>query len=296
MPLKVADISFRAKLLREPRGLRFLGPTLRGAFGFALKDTVCQVSHGQCDRCRLRDCCAYPAVFDGRPPADRTIMRRSETIPQPFVLVVAEPDNWWGSRDELRWTVRLFGDAIMWSVYVVETFLRIGERGLGRHRIPYRIEQVTQGVNGQVLWDPAEDRVRKADPQPVSGPTSPREQSVLRWRCHTPLHLRVDGRRASRIDGLDLVLAGRRRWALLQEFYGQPATNGARAGGQARLDRRLSTAFIMARSFRTKMAIVRDGWECSWRGAGVCACMIPLGRSIGVAAGSGTDYSLPKQS
>ena len=68
------------------------------------------------------------------------------------------------------------------------------------------------------------------------------------------------------------------------------------ARGLAPHARRLSTAFIMARSFRTKMAIVRDGWECSWRGAGVCACMIPLGRSIGVAAGSGTDYSLPKQS
>jgi hypothetical protein len=54
----------------------FLGATLRGALGYILKQTVCQVDHGDCDRCLLKTACAYPIIFEGVPPAERTVMRK----------------------------------------------------------------------------------------------------------------------------------------------------------------------------------------------------------------------------
>ncbi len=41
----------------------FLGTTLRGAFGNALKSIVCSVAHGECHRCLLDDRCLYPTRF-----------------------------------------------------------------------------------------------------------------------------------------------------------------------------------------------------------------------------------------
>ena len=85
--MNVLDLNFSAELIGERRALPpFLGPTLRGAFGSLLKQTVCQVTHGQCDRCLLKYVCPYTVIFEGMPPEDRSVMRKYPRVPQPFVL------------------------------------------------------------------------------------------------------------------------------------------------------------------------------------------------------------------
>jgi hypothetical protein len=83
------DISRYRLVLRaaEPASLPvFLGSTLRGAFGRALKDAVCVVAHRNCDRCLLYDRCIYPYLFETPAPAGVPQLRGQTQAPHPFIL------------------------------------------------------------------------------------------------------------------------------------------------------------------------------------------------------------------
>lgn len=215
------DLRFEAKLARADHGLRYLGPTLRGAFGLALKNAVCQMKHAECERCLLVDACPYPAIFEGRPPRHLREAWKSPALPQPFVLEVAPPGSWDGEPTDLRWGLRLFGAAAAWSPYVVEAFLRLGRRGIGSKRTPFEVNGVLDEVSGQPVWQSGADTMLPPSPRELEVARSA-EAGPVRWRLHTPLHVREGSEERRDIDGLALVIAGRRRWQLMEKFYGTP--------------------------------------------------------------------------
>ncbi len=213
------DLRFEAVLASADHGLQYLGPTLRGAFGRALKNAVCQMKHGECERCLLLDACPYPAIFDGRPPRHLREAWSSPALPQPFVLEVAPPDAWDGAATDLRWGLRLFGPAAAWSPYVVEAFLRMGRRGVGGKRTPFELVRVLDGITGEEVWQQGAETMTPPVPTALAG-VAPPSPGPLRWRFETPLHVREESEERRDVDGLGLVVAGRRRWQLLERFYG----------------------------------------------------------------------------
>jgi hypothetical protein len=215
--LIATTLNFEATLATQDHGLRYLGPTLRGAFGYVLKRTVCQVQHGQCHRCILREVCPYPMIFEGRPPESRRLLQKGTAVPQPFILRVAPPGEWDGTPDALRWGVTLFGDAIRWAPYVVEAFLRIGASGVGRRRVPFQLDRVIAHGN-EPVWVRGQDRL-SVPPPLVVNPVSSVQNGVVRFTFHTPVHLRKDGATAHDVQPIDLVLAGRRRYRMLRHFF-----------------------------------------------------------------------------
>jgi hypothetical protein len=83
------DISRYRLVLRavEPASLpAFLGSTLRGAFGHALKDAVCVMPHGNCARCMVMDRCLYPYLFETAPPEHASQLKGQQQAPHPFIL------------------------------------------------------------------------------------------------------------------------------------------------------------------------------------------------------------------
>jgi hypothetical protein len=64
----------------------FLGSTLRGAFGHALKEAVCLMSHRDCSHCLVADRCIYPYLFETPAPADLPQLRGQQQAPHPFIL------------------------------------------------------------------------------------------------------------------------------------------------------------------------------------------------------------------
>lgn len=208
----IADLDGASSL-----GLPFLGATLRGALGYALKGISCQVKHGQCQKCLLSQVCPYTRLFEGLPSLDREIMRKYPTVPQPLVLVVP-PVGSPISNGRLTWTVRLFGSACPYWPYLVYAYQRIGEQGLGKNRVRYTLDRVIDPISRRVVWE-AETSII-AEPISASMNTVhslPEKNCVLRWTFHTPLKLRLDG---EKLTGLDLVLAGRRRYDIMHYFYG----------------------------------------------------------------------------
>jgi CRISPR-associated endoribonuclease Cas6 len=64
----------------------FLGSTLRGAFGHALKEVVCMMSHRDCRHCLVADRCIYPYLFETPMPAELPQLRGQQQAPHPFIL------------------------------------------------------------------------------------------------------------------------------------------------------------------------------------------------------------------
>lgn len=64
----------------------FLGSTLRGAFGHALKEAVCLMDHRNCEHCLLADRCLYPYLFETRVPPGIPQLRGQKQAPHPFIL------------------------------------------------------------------------------------------------------------------------------------------------------------------------------------------------------------------
>lgn len=69
----------------------FLGSTLRGAFGHALKQAVCVMPHRDCEHCMVADRCIYPYLFETPPPPDLSLLRGQQRAPHPFILSPPNP-------------------------------------------------------------------------------------------------------------------------------------------------------------------------------------------------------------
>ncbi|HET9677541.1 MAG TPA: hypothetical protein VFP21_08575, partial [Solirubrobacterales bacterium] len=81
-------LTFTLRALAPARLPAFQGSMLRGAFGHALRRTVCSMGPEQtCESCRLRRACVYTRLFEtfieGEPPP---LMRGLPTSPRPYVF------------------------------------------------------------------------------------------------------------------------------------------------------------------------------------------------------------------
>jgi hypothetical protein len=85
-PLDVSRYELKLRAL-EPVSLpSFLGSTLRGAFGHALKDAVCVMNHRNCERCMVAERCIYPYLFETPAPAGLKLLKGQQHAPHPFIL------------------------------------------------------------------------------------------------------------------------------------------------------------------------------------------------------------------
>ncbi|HYE66096.1 MAG TPA: hypothetical protein VD966_10960, partial [Pyrinomonadaceae bacterium] len=60
----MARYEFRLRAGEDTLLPTFLGSTLRGSFGHALKAIACSVQHQDCQKCLLTKVCLYPNVFE----------------------------------------------------------------------------------------------------------------------------------------------------------------------------------------------------------------------------------------
>lgn len=182
--LPLARYCLRLKPLGEVRLPRYAGSAWRGAFGRALRNTVCVTRLPSCADCLLLSSCAYPYIFETLPPPDAAKMRRYAAVPHPFVLdLPAAPD---GEIYSLGLT--LFGRSDRHFPYVLHAMLVAAERGIGSARTRFSLERVDQqqGDEWAPIYRPGEPLTAQPARMPEPTPMPPRARLVL----ETPLRLR----------------------------------------------------------------------------------------------------------
>ena len=121
----------------------FKGSTLRGGFGYALKQVSCALKKLDCKKCLLRERCVFLYLFETPPPQDAEMMRLYPAAPHPFVIEPPEIDlRTIPEGGEFEFGLTLVGRALEFLPYFIYAFLNLGEMGLGRGRGKFSLDDV----------------------------------------------------------------------------------------------------------------------------------------------------------
>ncbi len=114
----------------------FKGATFRGTFGHQLKRVICIQRGTECAQCALRQQCPYPYLF-------ASTNQQNEEILRPFILKPPlSRKQFFLANKKLYFQLVLVGKAIDYLPYFIYTFIRMGERGIGRDRGRYALQNV----------------------------------------------------------------------------------------------------------------------------------------------------------
>ena len=201
---------------------RFPGVTLRGAFGWALRRTVCVTRLPVCSRCHLYGSCAYAYIFET--PIAKTLKGAPAVpyAPHPFVLEPPPPGTL-QIGEPFSFGLRLLGRAVNLFPHVIQAFETLARGGLGSQRVRLKLLEVNNGhrvlyAQRQYLAPPAPRtlgdwvRTRLRDLQPLP--------SVLKLNFLSPVRI-VHRGALQRIPTFEAIVAAlHRRLSLLNQVHG----------------------------------------------------------------------------
>lgn len=201
----------------------FKGSTLRGAFGHALRRSVCAMGPEQpCESCRLRRACVYTRIFEtfveAEPPP---FLRGLATAPRPYVFEPATEERSFVEGDALDFDLLLFGQAVELQAYVLLAVERLAAAGLGRDRAPFtlaRAEAHEPAGGRRLLIETGRARDLTGVPPslPPAGPSLGRRVTL---RFLTPTRIKVRNQLAATVDFRSLVFNMLRRTLEVAHFH-----------------------------------------------------------------------------
>lgn len=217
LPIAAFRFDYRAEHLEALPA--YAGSAWRGAFGHALKRTVCVSRNIPCADCLLYRSCAYPYIFETPPPPGTAKLRHYTAAPHPFVLATEASQA--GATYPLD--VTLFGRGLQYLPYIVHALEQAGRQGLGKQKAAvFSLAEVKQhDLQTPGQWHGIYGPGRPLAPRPAAMPGLPPLPSRLRIELDTPLRLRRDEQPVAP-DGFrfaDLFSALLRRVSLLTYFH-----------------------------------------------------------------------------
>lgn len=225
MTIPLQHFTIHCRWTTEARLPNYLGSTLRGAFGWALKKSSCALKNQHCADCILRQRCAYAWIFETERYTD-SAGRPINARPHPFVLQPGS--NTSGQRqpsEEWCFALLLIGRAIEYLPHVVYSVQQMGEAGIGaatRHGLGRFVLEKIEG-NAATIFDHESGRLQHtptaSELQLIDPPTKPIHN--LRCTLETPLRLKQDNALHKELPFHVLVRAALRRIAALEMAYGQ---------------------------------------------------------------------------
>jgi hypothetical protein len=181
----------------------------RGALGKTLRDLTCAFHGKECRECLIRGKCLYAQVFESHNVEGRSLLRKIEKAPHPFIIFV--PDNErleYRESDKIRFYLTLIGSAIEYIAYFILAFEQIGKKGIGLNRSPFKVEQVVAA--GENIYDAEGKKVLRAFPvyrgndfleaEPRAG-----QAAAVKITLESPLRLKTEGKVQTEITFEGLV-------------------------------------------------------------------------------------------
>lgn len=206
----------------------YAGSALRGAFGHALKRSVCVTRAPDCKACTLYRTCAYPAVFAPPAPAHHAAQKFSD-IPAPYVI---EPPPW-GARayapgEPLTFQIVLIGSALKHLPLVIHALARAFAHGIGASEGTARLDAVqhlaADGIAATVYRAEAGHLTEHPAALPAPAAACPPRITL---EFDTPLRLQHNGRAlgARELTPARLLMGLVKRTALLADLHTGQALN-----------------------------------------------------------------------
>ncbi len=297
----------------------FLGSTLRGAFGHALKRSACQSSGTACQTCSIPLSCWYGWLFETVSPGNGSLLRDLQDAPRPFILTPPLAGQV-GSGQRLRkgervtFSMSLLGGAVnglAFAVYGIEEMARAGlgvRRGLFSLREVFCLDVSGQRISLGYNWRDRQLDLLKTEVVSLEDLVVGRLQLLpagidrLKVRFLTRARIRVDGALQDSIGFPDLIRFLWRRVSLLLEVHGSghPPINRNGMMGDADAIRTLASATVRhdvwRSSNRQRRRLHQDGFlgESIFEGEDLESFLPLLAAGELLHVGSGATFGLGK--
>lgn len=194
----------------------FLGSFIRGNFGMYLKKTVCPFHFRKsCDVCLIHGKCFYTRIFEARGESGS----RDRDIPLPFVIDLVDRGSDGAVKNDLEFSILLFGPALENYEFFILVFSEMGRHGIGKRRIQCR-EVLISDQSGRLVYSSAKEKIllspSLSDFQFTGGGVARRLEVSYR----SPVRLKRDGRLVRSPDFETLIRSSLRRFVYLKDLYG----------------------------------------------------------------------------
>lgn len=142
--LAVARYRFTFRAETPVRFPAYAGSTWRGAFGNALRRTVCITREPECKGCLLWRSCVYSQVFE-TPAGQEPLLGKINAAPHPYILhPLATSGKHYAAGEHFTLRLTLLGKSIEHLPYLIHALQQAGERGLGKRDGNLSLQQVEQ--------------------------------------------------------------------------------------------------------------------------------------------------------
>lgn len=169
----------------------YAGSMIRGAFGRALRKTVCMTHQKDCKPCPLYRSCPYTRLFETPPPATHELQSFSQ-IPNAYVI---EPPKWgrhfYERGDSLEFSVVLFGQSVNDLPLVIYSLQRAFAHDVGHGTAELISVDALYGGDECLVYDLNRQNVEKHEK--VTRVDVPQSDSVV-IEIETPMRLQHEGR------------------------------------------------------------------------------------------------------
>ena len=151
--LPIARYRFRFRALTSIQFPAYAGSTWRGAFGHALRRTVCITREPECTHCLLWRSCVYSQVFE-TPAGHEPLLEKIPNAPHPYIMQpLATSGRQYAPGETFELHLTLLGAAIAHLPYLIHALQQVGERGIGKGDGRYGLEEVQQEtLAGSDVW------------------------------------------------------------------------------------------------------------------------------------------------
>jgi hypothetical protein len=239
--LRIARYQVCLRAEREAVVPVFAGSTLRGAFGYSLKEAVCVMNHRDCGRCLVATQCVYPYVFETPAPPNGSILHNQRNAPHPFIIDPpiyprrnrADRELLLAAGEELEFGLILMGRAIDYLPYLVYAVQEMAQRGLGKGRAKFALSSVSAlestGIRHPIYDDVTQRLDESADlvsdlSQLIDDRLDQLQASwnddQLKIRFITPLRIKIRGDLQPQANFELLVRSLLRRISMLMSVHG----------------------------------------------------------------------------
>lgn len=217
--LEYIKLSFILVALEDSRLPPFLGSTLRGGMGTAMKGKFCKHDFiTQCADCTDKQNCKYNNLFLYSNGSDG--LKGSDTKPNPFAIKPPlSRREYYKVGDLLCFDLILVGESIVEVREYIEAVKHMASQGLGYQRKPFRLDRVF--YNGQVVYSDDGYDISKIQVKRWFHNDKDSLQSVNKLSINflTPFRL-IDNKRLVREISFPLLMRSIfRRVSLLSELY-----------------------------------------------------------------------------
>ncbi|MBU0655550.1 MAG: CRISPR system precrRNA processing endoribonuclease RAMP protein Cas6 [Gammaproteobacteria bacterium] len=220
--LPVARYRFRLRAETLIHFPAYAGSTWRGAFGHALRRTVCITREPECGQCLLWRSCVYSQIFE-TPAGKGPLLEKINAAPHPYILhPLATSGRQYARGEDFSLYLTLMGKAVEHLPYLIHALQQVGERGVGKQDGRFALQAVEQETApGSGEWRTIHQPGGSLQALPGCVPDIPPLPEQVRLQFHTPYRALHEGKlvHAGRFDFQPFMMGVIRRISLLHVHH-----------------------------------------------------------------------------